>query len=144
MPAWPSECLHLIALKGVPEMSDETELFDSLYGAKYLSPADLHGEQVRYKIGKVDVVELREPKDGSTKRKFIVYFIGVEKALVLNKTNANKLASALGKDRGKWIGALVDLYAEMTSLGKEGIRLQPVKTAAAGASAPDMNDAITF
>jgi hypothetical protein len=106
VPAWPSECLHLIALKGVPEMSDETELFDSLYGAKYLSPADLHGEQVRYKIGKVDVVELREPKDGSTKRKFIVYFIGVEKALVLNKTNANKLASALGKDRGKWIGAL--------------------------------------
>jgi hypothetical protein len=110
-------------------MSNEND-FDDLYGSKYFSVTDLHGEQPQLKIGKVDVAELKD-KDGSTKRKFIVYFEGVEKPLVLNKTNAQKLATSYGKDRSKWIGIPVELYAEMTSLGKEGVRLRPLKSAAA-------------
>ena len=124
-------------------MNTDTDIFDDIYGSKYFSAADLHGEQIRRRIGKVDVTELKET-DGSTKRKFIVYFEGVEKPLVLNKTNAQKLAASLGKDRSKWIGTTVELYAEMTSLGKEGVRLRPIKSAAAGAVADDMNDAINF
>ncbi len=112
--------------------------FDDIYGSKYFSVTDLHGEQPRLKIGKVDVAELKD-KDGTTKRKFIVYFAGEEKPLVLNKTNAQKLATSFGKDRSNWIGIIVELYAEMTSLGKEGVRLRPLKP---GQS--DMNDAVPF
>ena len=121
-------------------MNTDIDIFDDIYGSKYFSAADLHGNQVRRKIGKVDVIELKE-KDGSTKKKFIVYFEGVEKPLVLNKTNAQKLAASYGKDRSQWVGVVVELYAEMTSLGKEGVRLRPLKSAAA---ATDMNDAILF
>jgi len=103
-------------------MSNDTD-FDDLYGSRYFAYADLHGETLRCRISKVDLVALRE-KDGSTKRKFVAYFEGVEKPLVLNKTNATRLAVAFGKDRSKWIGALVELYAEMTGLGKEGVRLR--------------------
>jgi hypothetical protein len=117
--------------------------FDDIYGSKYFSAADLHGEMIRRKIGKVEIGDLRE-KDGSNKRKFIVYFNGVDKPLVLNRTNAQKLAAALGKDRTAWVGVLVELYAEMTSLGKEGVRLRIIKTAATGAAAEDMNDRIEF
>ena len=74
-------------------MSNESD-FDDLYGNKYFSASDLHGETPHHRIGKVALVELKE-KDGSTKRKYLVYFEGVEKALVLNKTNAQKLAAAL-------------------------------------------------
>ena len=42
-------------------------------------------------IGKVEVVELRE-KNGATKLKRVVWFNGATKALVVNKTNAKKLA----------------------------------------------------
>jgi hypothetical protein len=119
-------------------MSNETD-FDDLYGPKYYGTSDLHGETPRRKIGKVDVAELKD-KDGSTKRKFLVYFEGVEKPLVLNKTNAQKLAAAFGKDRTKWIGVVVELYAEMTGLGIEGIRLRPLKPT--GAS--DLNDTINL
>ena len=49
-----------------------------------------------------------------------------------------ELAGAYGKDRSAWVGTTVELYAEMTSLGKEGVRLRPLKPTA------DMNDAITF
>ena len=85
------------------------------------------------------MAELKE-KDGSTKRKYLVYFEGVEKALVLNKTNAQKLAAAFGKDYSKWIGLEVELYAEMTGLGKEGVRVRPLKPN--GAS--DLNDTINL
>ena len=61
---------------------------------------------------------------------------------MLNKTNAQKLAAAFGKDRTNWIGMSVELYAEMTSLGKEGVRLRPLKPATS--TATDMNDKVTF
>jgi len=121
-------------------MSNDQD-FDDLYGSTYLTAGDLHSEQPRRKIGKVDLVELKE-KDGTAKRKFLVYLEGTEKPLVLNKTNATKLAAAYGKDRSKWIGVGVELYAEMTGLGKEGVRLRPLKPTAPGQS--DINDAIPF
>jgi hypothetical protein len=104
-------------------MSDD---FDDVYGSKYLSAADLNGQRKRVKIVDTEVSDLRE-KDGSTKRKYIVWFETEEKALVLNKTNALRLAQAFGKNREGWNGAVIELYGEMTSLGKEGIRLRPVR-----------------
>jgi hypothetical protein len=119
-------------------MSNESD-FDDLYGSKYYSASDLHGETPHHRIGKVALAELKE-KDGGTKRKYLVYFEGVEKPLVLNKTNAQKLAAAFGKDHSKWIGMEVELYAEMTGLGKEGVRLRPLKPTAAS----DLNDSINL
>ena len=108
--------------------------FDAMYGSKYLSVPDLKGQRPRRTIGKVEVAELKE-KDGSTKRKRILYFEGEDKALVLNKTNAVKLAMAFGKESTNWVSARVELYSEMTSLGKEGVRLQPLRTVAKAAPA---------
>ena len=130
------------------------EDFDSLYGSKYLSVSDLKGQRPRRTIGKVEIAELKE-KDGTTRRKFVLYFEGEEKALVLNKTNATKLALAFGKNGADWPGARVELYSEMTSLGKEGVRLQPVRTVPKAAPAkkiapkpaaidPEMDDEIPF
>jgi hypothetical protein len=106
------------------------EMFDQLYGSKYLSVSDLHGEEPRYRIGRVTIEELKE-KDGATRKKFIVYFDEAAKGLVLNRTNATRLAEEHGKDRAGWIGRLVELYSEMTSLGKAGIRLRPIRATAA-------------
>ena len=119
-------------------MSNEFE-FDLLYGGRYLSATDLHGETLRCKIGKVDPIELRE-KDGTIKQRYALYFIGVAKALILNKTNAKKLAAAFGKDRSDWIGVEVELRAEMTGLGIEGVQLRPLKPTCAS----DLNDTINL
>jgi hypothetical protein len=104
-------------------MSDD---FDDIYGSKFLGAADLNGQRKRVKIVDTEVSDLRE-KDGNTRRKYIVWFETEEKALVLNKTNALRLAQAFGKDREGWNGAVIELYSEMTSLGKEGIRLRPLR-----------------
>lgn len=124
-------------------MSTETD-FDDIYGSKYLNAADLRGEMPRRKIGKVEIAEMRD-KDGTTKRKFVVFFAGEDKALPLNKTNAQRLAHAFTKDPRNWIGVTVELFSEMTSLGKEGVRLRPLKQAAV-VTAPEnkMDDEIPF
>ncbi len=105
-------------------MSNESD-FDDLYGSKYFSVSDLHGEMPRRRIGKTEKIELKG-KDGTSKTRYVVYFDGVEKALPLNKTNAMKLAAAFGKNRSAWVGAWIELYSEPTSLG-EGVRVRPLK-----------------
>src|SRR5262245_30329936 len=99
--------------------------FDDLYGSKYFSAPDLKGERLRLKIGKVEAAELRE-KTGGTKWKWIVYFDGQEKALVLNKTNATELAKVFGKKSANWIGQFVELFSAPTSYG-EGVRVRPLR-----------------
>jgi hypothetical protein len=127
-------------------------IFDDLYGSRYFSASDLHGETPRHRIGKVEIAELKD-QNGTTKKKMLVYLNGVEKPLVLNKTNATKLAAAFGKDSRNWIGVYIELYSEMTSLGKEGVRLRPLKKPTVSSdpisSGPvqpstDMDDAIPF
>jgi hypothetical protein len=119
------------------------EEFDSLYGSKYLSVTDLKDGEPRLKIGKIEVAELRE-KNGTTKRKYVMLFEGVEKGLVINKTNARKLAEAYGKQTQKWIGQAVQLYTEDTTFGK-GVRVRPLRKPATPAEPdPDLNDAIAF
>lgn len=120
--------------------------FDLLYGSKYLGAIDLKGQRPRRTIGKVEVADLNQT-DGSTKRKYVLYFEGEDKSLVVNKTNAKKLEAAFGKDRNKWVGTRVELYAEMTGLGKEGIRLQPLRSVPKAQTPPpqdDMSDEIPF
>jgi len=121
----------------------EEEDFDSLYGSKYLSVADLKDTEPRLRIGKVEEAELRE-KNGTTKRKYVIWFEGTEPGLVINKTNAKKLADAYGKDTSKWIGQIVQLYPEDTTFGK-GIRVRPLRKPATPAEPDrDLNDAIPF
>jgi len=123
-------------------MSDTYD-FDDIYGSKYLSVADLKDSEPRFKIGKVEVAELRE-KNGTAKLKYVMLFDGVEKGLVINKTNAKKLADAYGKQPSKWIGQIVQLYSEDTSYGK-GVRVRPLRKPTAPAEPdPVLNDAIPF
>jgi hypothetical protein len=118
----------------------EIDDFDDLYGSKYLSVADLKDDEPRLKIGKVEVAELRE-KNGTTKRKYVVWFDGVEKGLVINNTNARKLADAYGKQPSRWISQIVQLYSEETAYGK-GVRVRPLrKPPPIPAPDPNLNDA---
>jgi hypothetical protein len=133
-----------------PAMTTTAEDFDELYGSKYLSVSDLKGQRPRRTIGKVEIAELKN-RDGSTQRKFVLFLEGEDKSLPLNKTNATKLAMAFGKESSEWIGARIELYSEMTTLGKEGVRLTPLRTVAKpSASKPpaiepdDLDDEVPF
>jgi len=129
--------------------------FDDLYGSKYLSAADLKGEEPRYRISHVEGPKDMKQNDGTTKKRLILHFSGVDKALVLNQTNALRLKDLFG-NRDACTGHEVELYSEPTSLGKDGVRLRQVRPAAKKApekpdpissgrpTDPDLDDAIPF
>jgi hypothetical protein len=117
--------------------------FDSIYGSKYLSAADLGGEALRKRITGAKMIELKE-KDGTLKKRLAIEIEGT-KALILNQTNAGRLAQAFGKDHSQWVNKGVELYAEDTSMGP-GVRLRAIqaKKAAPQPEPPDFDDGPPF
>jgi hypothetical protein len=114
--------------------------FDSLYGSKFLSAADIkaNGGKKRARISKVEMAELRQDSGGS-RAKFLVHFADLNKALVPNVTNAGVLKDALGKDARKWVGADVGILVEQVTFGSkrvDGLRLKVLAKPATAAPAP--------
>ena len=92
------------------------------FPSKYLRAADLGGRQV---TAIIDRVEIDEMTDGEPKP--VVYFVNKQKAVVLNKTNANAIAAAYGDDTDEWTGGEVVLFTAMVDFqGKttEAIRIK--------------------
>jgi hypothetical protein len=76
-----------------------------------------------------------EPIGRDREMKPVLYFQGKEKGLVLNKTNASKIAQLLGsKDTDDWTGCQIRLYATEAEFGGE--TFEAIRIKAAGAPAP--------
>jgi hypothetical protein len=105
------------------------------FPSKYLKASDVEDEPV-YKIIKAEVEEVGPKKD----EKVILYFRGVEKGLVLNKTNWKAIADQLGSDdTDSWIGSEIQLYSGTASFqGEEveAIRIKKRLKKAAPSAAP--------
>lgn len=97
------------------------------FPSKFLKASDLHGSEPIVTIDRVDF----EPVGRDREMKAVVYFKGKQKGIVLNKTNANKIAaiaqSALTED---WEGVAIKLYATETEFGGETVECIRVKPAA--------------
>jgi hypothetical protein len=86
---------------------------DDFYPSKYLRVADLKGKEIEVTIDRVESEEFEQ--DGGKRLKPVVYFRnnGI-KPLIANKTNATRIATALGsKDYDTWAGKRVRLYPDM-------------------------------
>jgi hypothetical protein len=142
-------------LNSYPETTMAT--FDELYGSRFLSATDLKGP-VTATIERVE--EETFARDGKPARpKAVLYFKNAKKGVVLNKTNANVLAQAFGKDMKKWPGKRTDIKPETTIFGGKpvpALRLYPASNGDAHIAPPEppppeppplrdeMNDEIGF
>jgi hypothetical protein len=78
------------------------------FPSKYISAADLQGRDVPAKITHIASEEI------GGKSKFICYFAGKKKGLVLNKTNWNSIVRISGQDdTDDWTGVEVCLFEAM-------------------------------
>ncbi len=66
---------------------------------------DLNGEEP---VLTIKHVEVKEFENGN--KKLNVHFVGEEKTLVCNKTNAKKIAKAFGPETAAWGGKKIQLY----------------------------------
>lgn len=79
---------------------------NDLYPSKYVRANDLNGQAVRVTI---EDCRLEHFDDES---KPLLAFVGKQKGLLLNKTNAGLLAAAMGDETDDWRGREVELYPD--------------------------------
>lgn len=75
------------------------------FPSDYLRAGDLNGKAVRVTIESVTVEKIGDDQ------KPVLHFVGKDKTLVLNKTNANRIVEATGSDEtDDWEGWSIVLY----------------------------------
>ena len=85
------------------------------FPSRFLKAADLKGQPVQLVIKDFGTEKM---PDGNNKA--CLYFRKTDKILVLNKTNANKIADIYGDETDEWIGKEVTLYPTTTEMqGRE-------------------------
>jgi hypothetical protein len=89
--------------------------YDEMYPSRYLRHSDLGGREARVTINDVTT----ELVGGE--RKNIMAFAGKNKQLVLNKTNANTIMRAYGKQTDEWIGKDIILFATTVDFRGESV-----------------------
>lgn len=97
---------------------------DSAFPSNYLKASDLGDKSPVVTIDRVEV----EPIGRDKEIKPVIYFAGKEKGLVLNKTNAKKIAELTGsKDTEDWHGCQIRIYASQTEFAGDMVECVRVK-----------------
>jgi hypothetical protein len=111
------------------------------FPSRFFKAADISGDGLSSKIAKVE----QEKVGPDQELKWVVYFKGQDKQLILNGTNWDLIAAALREeDSDNWIGKTIELFPTQTQFGKkmvDCIRVRRHRPAAQGASARPANDA---
>ena len=113
---------------------------DSAFPSNYLKASDLGDSSPVVTIDRIEVEAIGRNKE----MKPVLYFQGKTKGLVLNKTNAAKIAQLLGsKDTDDWHGGQIRLYATEVEFGGESVEAIRVKGAATAKPKPQPVEELT-
>jgi hypothetical protein len=77
------------------------------FPSNYIKASDLKNRQVSVKMDRAEYEMIGNDK------KLILYFIGKDRGMVLNKTNANNIAAIYGNDTEAWHGQEITLFEAM-------------------------------
>jgi hypothetical protein len=107
------------------------------YGSKYLGAADVGKKRIKARILKITKETMRQ-QDKSDRSRFVLYLSNIDKGMVLNTTNKDRLVEKWGRKPADWLNGEIGLYTEMTQFGGKptpGLRLEPISKRK-GAAAP--------
>lgn len=79
-----------------------------VFPSNFLKAADLQGRLLKVKVQSVVVEDIGDDK------KPVVRFVGKQKGLALNKTNAGIISSAYGDETDNWNGKEIELRPDKT------------------------------
>lgn len=116
--------------------NDAADAKDGKQILEHFWPDHLSGQEVKTKwprgrnatIAKVTVEDVFDKQINKDKKMVVVYFDGIDRGLVTNKTNGRWLASQFGGNSDDWLGKEVSLVAANRSNGTIGVDLdEPFK-----------------
>lgn len=94
------------------------------FPSNYLKASDLKGDEKIVTIAGVDFEEVGRERE----RKAVVHFQGLDKGMVLNKTNARKITEIAGSAiTEEWEGVQIRLYPTETEFGGETVECIRIK-----------------
>lgn len=111
---------------------------NTFFPSRWLEAADIGDADQVATIQRVDVEELQN-RDGKRDRRPVLYFQGIEKGLILNRTNANQIAFMYGEEVEGWAGKTITLgtaWVEAFGEQKLAIRVRPGLPGGATTGAP--------
>lgn len=105
---------------------------DEIYksNSKFLKAADLivNGRATK-PVVEIETAEVQENNyGGETKKQIVLSFVGKEKVLGLNVTNARRISQLISPDTDEWPGYRIKMYVDQTEMdGKvvDCIRVMP-------------------
>lgn len=104
-------------------MPNVSDLYDL-----WLKPIHLPTDKaVNVTIQQVEVKELH-PRPAQTEKKLVISFVGKNRRLILNNSNANRMANIGGEDFSAWVGLAVQLKRQKYTADKETIIIMPAPT----------------
>ena len=74
------------------------------FPSAYIKAADLNGRRVRVEMDRVEM------EDVGGELKPVMFFLGSDKKMIVNKTNASEIIDAYGDDTDAWHGQMIELY----------------------------------
>ncbi len=89
------------------------------FPSNYIKASDLNGQPWDMKIRTAAMEDLGQGNDKESKP--VLYFDGVQKGLVLNKTNATNIAKVYGDDTGNWTGKDIQVFPTTTEFKGETV-----------------------
>lgn len=88
-----------------------------MYPKKYASGEDLHGRPVTLTISHIRPEKMRPNAQSPEVEKYVIYFDGAQRGIVLSKVLATQIAQAVGSDdTDLWNGKKVTLYPEQVNV----------------------------
>lgn len=85
------------------------------FPSTYLKAADLDGKNLLLKMHHVDMEKVGEDS------KPILFFVGIDKGLVLNRTNTAKIVQSYGDEMDDWEGQEIVLFPAMVDFKGETV-----------------------
>jgi hypothetical protein len=104
------------------------------FPSKYLKAEDLQGRPATLRMGEA----LPEMLDGE--QKIILYFQGKKKGLVLNVTNAKKIAEVHGEETNDWYDRTIEIYPTETDYAGKTVPCIRIRAARAEARSGDRQE----
>ena len=95
---------------------------NTVFPSKFLKASDLQDKAV---VVTIERVEMDSITDDTTKP--VVYFVGKEKGLVLNKTNTKTISNLYGGESDEWAGKSITIYPTETDFQGERVECIRVK-----------------
>lgn len=109
-----------------------------MFPKKYACGEDLAGKAIALTIATVRAEKMRPQAGAPEVQKFVVYFEGATKGVILSRTLAYQIATIAGSEEtSNWTGKKVTLHpVPMTVAGKRRIAIRARKPTASNGAAP--------